>query len=489
MTHLVSGRDVTVDSQPAGELGPRRWLVLAVLAAGTFMAQLDISIVSIAVPAIAHSFSGASLASMSWILTGYAITFATLLVPAGRLADHFGRRRVLLAGIVLFTVASAVCASAPVLWVAVAGRVLQGVGAAMMVPTSLGLLWPVFPRREHNLVVGIWAGVAAVAASLGPPVGGLLVGVDWRWIFLINLPIGVLTVVAGALVLPEIRPPGGSGSPDLMSAAALLSAVFLLTLVTVEGSRWGWMSGSTAVVLVVGVLAAVATVWRVVTHPRAIIEASLFKVRPFAVSSVGLFFFFLSFSAWWLMNVLFLQGMWHYSPVRCGLAVAPAPITAAVFAISSGRVADLIGRRATATIGCVAFAAAGAFLYAFASPSPAYLMGYLPASILGGIGSGFTRAPLFAAASALPDHRATTGSAVLNMSREIGSAFGVAILVVLLSDHPGSVGAYRHGWLFVAVCSAIAAGVVFFGNRAGTTTDTALVGDLSVEAEELQVGG
>jgi EmrB/QacA subfamily drug resistance transporter len=428
------------------------------------MAQLDLFIVNIALPSIARSFSGASLSSMSWIVTGYAIVFATLLVPAGRLADHYGRRRIFLAGIAVFTAASATCACAPVLGVAIAGRVLQGVGAAMMVPTSLGLLWPLFAKREHNRIVGIWAGVAAVAASLGPTLGGLLVGIDWRWIFLINLPIGAATFVAGLIFLPEVRIPGSSGRVDPTSVLTLLLAVSLLALVTVEGGRWGWSSTNTLVGLTVGVAAVVATVWRALVAPRAIIEATLFSIRPFAVSSAALFLFFLAHASWMLINVLFLQGIWHYSPVRCGLAVSPGPITAAIFAPTSGRVADRIGRRATATIGCLAFAAGGAFCSVMVPAGHNYLASFVPGMVLAGIGSGLTQAPLYAAASALPDHRATTGSAMLNMSRQIGSAFGVAVLVSLLSAVSVGLEGFRHGWEFVGICCAVAAAVVYFGN-------------------------
>lgn len=428
------------------------------------MAQLDLFIVNIALPSIARSFSGASLSSMSWIVTGYAIVFATLLVPAGRLADHFGRRRVFLTGVAVFTVASVACACAPALWIAIAGRVMQGMGAAMMVPTSLGLLWPLFEQREHNRVVGAWAGVAAVAASMGPTLGGLLVGIDWRWIFLINVPIGVVTFFAGLAVVPEVRIPGSSGAVDPVSVLALLLAVSLLALVTVEGGRWGWLSPNTLVGLGVGVAAAVVTVWRALTNPCAIIEASLFTIRPFAASSAGLFFFFLAHASWMLINVLFLQSIWHYSPLLCGLAVSPGPMSAAIFAPTSGRIADRIGRRATATIGCLAFAAGGVFCSVMVPAGHSYLASFVPGMVLAGIGSGLTQAPLYAAASELPDRRATTGSAMLNMSRQIGSAFGVASLVSLLGAVSVGLAGYRHGWQFIGICCAAAAAVIFFGN-------------------------
>ena len=173
---------------------PHRWRVLTVLAAVASMAQLDLFIVNIALPAMGRSFAGAELSSLSWVLNAYAIVFAALLVPAGRLADHYGRRLFLIGGVVAFTLASVVCSVAPSLGVLVAGRAVQAVGVAAIVPASLGLLLPAFPRRQHTLVVGIWAGVAAVAATSGPVLGGFLVAVDWRWIFLVNVPIGVVTI-------------------------------------------------------------------------------------------------------------------------------------------------------------------------------------------------------------------------------------------------------------------------------------------------------
>src|ERR1700690_4002665 len=212
---------------------PNRWRILAVLAAVAFMAQLDLFIVNIAVPAIGRSFGG-SLSGLSWVLNAYAIIFAALLVPAGRLADHFGRRRFLLVGVAVFTLASAACAAAPTLGVLVAARAVQAVGAALIVPTSLGLLYPAFPKRQHAMVVGVWAGVAAVAGTAGPPVGGLLVGVNWRWIFLINVPIGVATLIAGRRILPEVRAAAGSRLPDWVSSVLLLASVTLLVLGTVQ---------------------------------------------------------------------------------------------------------------------------------------------------------------------------------------------------------------------------------------------------------------
>jgi EmrB/QacA subfamily drug resistance transporter len=447
---------------------PQRWWILIVLAAVVFMAQLDMFIVNIAVPAMGRSFAGAGLSSLSWVLNAYAVVFAALLVPAGRLADHFGRRRFLLSGVVTFTLASVLCAAAPTLGLLVAGRVIQAIGAALIVPTSLGLLLPAFPASQHSKVVGIWAGVAAVAASAGLPVGGLLVGLDWRWIFLINLPIGVATLTGGLRVLPEVRANPGARLPDAISAAALLAAITLLILATVQGPGWGWTSPAT-IALYSGAAAAIAlTVQRTIRHPHALIEATLFRSREFTSAAIALFLFFIAFAAWLLVTVLFLQNVWHYSAMQAGLAIAPGPLTAAVFAVNSGRIVAHVGRSTPAIVGSLCVAASAVFWLVATPAHPAYLRGFLPGLVVAGVGAGLTQGPLFAAAGSLPADRATTGSAVLNMSRQVGSAVGIAVLVALLgSPHPSHLGQFHRGWILQLATAASAALAIVVLRRRG----------------------
>ena len=461
----ASSPPATVDEGHAN-----RWRILAVLGAVAFMAQLDLFIVNIAVPAIGRSFGG-SLTGLSWVLNAYAIVFAALLVPAGRLADHFGRRRFLLVGVTVFTLASAACAAAPSLGVLVAARALQAVGAALIVPTSLGLLYPSFPRRQHATVVGIWAGVAAVAGSSGPPVGGLLVGVSWRWIFLINVPIGVATLIAGFRLLPEVRAQKGSRLPDGLSAALLLAAVSLLVLATVEGPDWGWGSVRFIGLLAVAVAATALTVLRTIRHPHALIEKALFTSRPFTFATVALFLFFVGFAIFLLNGTLFLQDEWHYSAVRAGLAIMPGPVTAAVFAVNAGRLSRRFGRVWPAVTGAACMAIAAIIWLTLTTVHPSYLTEILPGMLIGGVSAGLTQAPLFAAAGTLPPDRATTGSAVLNMARQVGSAIGVAVVVVLVgTGTAATLTGYHRAWAAEAVAGALAAvaaaGIAWGGRRA-----------------------
>ena len=425
--------DARRQQEALGEQGhPHRWRILAVLASVAFMAQLDLFIVNIAVPAIGRSFGGASLPGLSWVLNAYAIVFAALLVPAGRLADHFGRRRFLLAGVAIFALASAACAMSPSLGVLVAARAVQAVGAALIVPTSLGLLYPSFPRRQYATVVGIWAGVAAVAGSSGPPVGGLLAGFDWRWIFVINVPIGAATLIAGWRLLPEVRAAKGARLPDGLSAALLLAAVTLLILATVQGPVWGWADPRTDGLLAAAVIAIGLTVARTLRHPNALIEKALFRSRPFTFASIALFLFFIGFAIFLLTMALFLQGQWHYSAVRAGLAIMPGPATAAVFAVSAGRISRRFGPVWPAVTGTSLMAVSAACWIISTSGHPFYATAILPGMLVAGASAGLTQAPLFAAAGTLPPERATTGSAVLNMARQVGSAVGVAVVVVIL---------------------------------------------------------
>ncbi len=455
-------------SAPADEGNPARWWILAVLAAVAFMAQLDLFIVNVALPVIGRSYPGSSLPGLSWVLNAYAIIFAALLVPAGRLADHFGRRRFLLVGVAVFTLASAACAVAPTLGVLVAARAVQAAGAALIVPTSLGLLYPAFAKRQHGMVVGIWAGVGAVAATAGPPVGGLLVEASWRWIFLINVPIGVVTLLAGVKVLPEVRAVAGSRLPDWASAAGVLASVTLLVLGTVQGPSWGWGSARTVALLAVAAVVTALTVARTLRHPHALIERDLFRSRPFTGASIALFVFYVGFAIFLLSVVLFLQGEWHYSVVKSGLAIAPGPATAAVFALNAGRIQARFGRAASAMAGTLLMAAAAGYWMLLAGAHPDYAAAFLPGMFIGGISAGLTQAPLFAAAGTLPPDRATTGSAVLNMARQVGSAVGVAVVVVILgAGGARTVAGYHHVWAAEAVAGLVACLAVAVTARRG----------------------
>src|SRR3954464_15841717 len=248
-----------------------KWQVLIVVSAAVFMASLDLFIVNIAFPAIEQDFGGTSIGSLSWILNAYAIVFAALLVPAGRTADRLGRKRFFIAGLVLFTVASALCAAAPNVELLVAARVLQALGAASLFPTSLALLLPEFPAEERRTAVSIWAAVGGVAAAAGPPVGGLLVQAGWQLVFLVNVPIGIVLLVFAVRILREAREPAGAPRPDLAGAALLTAAIGTLTLGIVKSSDWGWGATQTVALLAASAVLLAAFWLRSSRHPAPIV--------------------------------------------------------------------------------------------------------------------------------------------------------------------------------------------------------------------------
>jgi EmrB/QacA subfamily drug resistance transporter len=428
----------------------QRWKVLSITSVGLFMASLDLFIVNIAFPDLAADFSGTSLSSLSWVLNAYAIVFAALLVPAGRIADRVGRKRVFVTGLLLFAAASALCGLAPSIPFLVGARVLQAAGGALMIPTTLGLILPAFPLEQRPLAIGIWSAVGGVAAALGPPIGGILVQLSWRWIFAVNVPIGILTALVALRVLDEVREPE-DGRPDLLGAAELALGIGLLTLGIVQGPEWGWADPRTLGAFAAAVALIVAFVRRSARHHAPVIELPLLRVRSFALANLAALVFFAGFGALLLSGVLLLTEVWGYSALKAGFALSPGPLMAATFAIPSGRLGGRIGQRPVAVAGGLTFAVGFAVILARVGSSPDYVGAFLPGFMLGGAGVGMTLGTLpAAAAAALPPSRFATGTAVFSMARQLGAAIGVAALVALLNDSTGGdlFAGLQRGWWF-----------------------------------------
>ena len=431
-----------------------RRLVIAVVVTAVFMSNLDLWIVNVALVDIARSL-GASLASVSWVLNAYAVTLAALLIPAGRLGDRIGHRQVFLAGITLFTLASLACAAAPNLGVLVIARIVQASGAALQLPTSLALLLATVEVASRTTAARGWAAVGALAAVFGPVLGGLLVTASWRWVFVVNLPVGIVALVAGARALPVDRPDTREPLPDLLGSAVLVVAVAALTGALVDAPQWGWTSPGTVGLLALATLSTTIFLRRCARHPRPMVELHLLRVRPFAIANLGTFVFSAAFAIMLLSNSLWCQGIWHYSALRTGLAMAPGPAVVPLVTFASIRLVRRIGPGRVAAAGSVVFAVAMMWRVLSASESSRYVTDMLPSMVIGGVGVGLTLGTLIAAgATALPAHRAATGSAFVNSGRQIASALGVAILVTVLGT-TASVHEFRVGW---AVAAALAIG-------------------------------
>ncbi|MGZ4270833.1 MAG: MFS transporter [Solirubrobacteraceae bacterium] len=440
----------------------RRWRVLIVVSVATFMAGLDLFIVNIAFPDITRAFGGASVASMSWVLNAYAIVFAALLVPAGRMADRIGRKRAFLGGIVVFAIGSALCGVAGSAGLLIAARVVQAAGAAVLLPTSLALLLPEFAPRERPAAISIWAAVGAVAAAAGPPVGGLLVEASWRLVFLVNVPVAIGAVLAGARILRESRDESQAW-PDLLGTAMLALSVGVLALGLVEAPDWGWGSARVLAALA-GAAAGLALFWRrCLSHRSPVVEPSMLRVRSFALANAASLLFSAGFAAMLLGGVLFMTGVWRFSVLKAGLCLVPGPAMAATFAPIAGRLASRVGQGTLAALGMAVFAAgAGVWLWRIGA-APHYAAEMLPGQLLTGTGVGLVLPSLAGAATAsLPPARFATGSAVFTMSRQIGFVLGVAILVAVLGSVGGAdpLAPFHAAWAFMiaaALSGAVAA--------------------------------
>lgn len=433
--------------------------VLAIVCAGVVLASLDLFIVNVALPSIARDLRAADLSELSWVLNGYAIVYAALLVFFGRLADRYRRDRAFLLGVTVFTAASAACAASTGVGMLVAFRLVQAAGAALLTPTSLGLVLASYPPGRRQGAVRAWTAVGGLAAAIGPVAGGLLVAASWRWVFLVNVPVGIVALAVGWRRLPAV-PGHATERPDPLGVVLVTAAVGLLTLGLVKGPGWGWGSARAVSVLA----AAVVLLGLFALHCRhsrtPLVHPELFRSGPFTGASAVVIFFSASFGAMLLSIVLWEQGGWGWSALRAGLAVAPGPLM--VPAMSFGVAGPLIRRYGPAlviSLGSLAFAAGVAWWALAVTASPDYVSGVLGGMILTGAGVGLTLPTLMGtAAASLPAHAFATGSAVINMIRQTGLALGVAVLVAVLGTGAAHgtppLAAFRHGWWVTAAIAA-----------------------------------
>jgi EmrB/QacA subfamily drug resistance transporter len=466
--------DSAVGSSTAGNRGTARFAaVFAVVTAGIAMVNLDLFIVNVALPSIGRTFGGADLSSLSWVLNAYAIVFAALLVPAGRAADLIGRRAAFLAGVIFFAVASAACAVAPGVWLLVVARIIQAAGGALLMPASLGLLLAAAPPDKRTGAIRGWTSVGGAAAALGPVLGGALVAANWRWVFLVNVPIAAVALLASLRVLPRTdnskkRASAGAANtgdavrPDTVGAALFTIAIGALALALVKSDEWGWTSAR-----VLGSIAAAAVllgvfVRRSARHPAPVIEPHLLRLPAFSTATAANVVFGTAFGAMLLMVTLWCQDVWGWSALRTGLGIAPGPLLVPFFAVGAGPLARRIGPGPVAALGCAIYAAGCVFWRFNLSLVPDYPAHMLPGMLMTGTGVGLTLPTLVSAAvAAVPPHRFATGSGVVTMARQVGIVLGVAILVTVLGHPSGgaaALAAFQHATVVIAAI-AITAGL------------------------------
>jgi EmrB/QacA subfamily drug resistance transporter len=467
-------------AEPPG-LRHRGTIVFVITALGAFMASLDLSIVNIAFPDIKTSYPQASQASLAWIITAYSIVFGALLVTGGRTGDRQGRKRTFLIGTAVFIVGSFLCGIAPDVATLVASRVLQAVGAAFLVPSSVALLIGAYPPARRTQMISLWGGIGALAVATGPSLGAALVSAGgWRWVFFVNVPVGIAILVVGRRILVESERKRGEARPDYLGVVLVSLAVAALVAAVSEGGGWGWGDPRIIGAFVGTVVLAAAFVYRSGRHLQPVIDLTLFSDRSFSAANAATLVYAAGFFAMLLGNILFLTGVWHYSIMEAGLSVTPGPLVVAVVAGPAGKLATRIGFRPVIMAGAACMAVGLAWYVLRVGTTPSYLAEWLPGTLIVGLGIGLSFPVLSAAAvSSLNSERFAIGSAVNQTSRQIGGSLGIAILVLLTGQTTGLDQAlvhFHHVWAFGAVTSLGAGLIATFipriSAKARATTET-----------------
>jgi EmrB/QacA subfamily drug resistance transporter len=426
------------DSPTSEYLYAHRWKIWGVVMIGLFMALIDVTIVNISIPQLQRDL-GASVDTVSWVLNAYNIVFAVLLVSMGRLADQFGRRRFFLIGMTIFTVGSLLCALSASIGFLIAARAIQAVGAATLAPIALATTTLVFPPAQRGLGLALMAMIANLAAALGPVIGGVLVefagwpfDAGWHWIFLINVPIGVIGIALALRMVPETRDPYAGTRVDWWGMATLGAAIFCLTFGLVEANNWGW--GSPRIVsLFVGAVVftfAFAVTQRYGKYPM--LTRALVRNQQFVGACATLLLFGIGMMGALFFIVLAFVNLWGYSEIKAALAVTPVPIMAMLVSPLVGRLSDRFQPRAFAVPALVVMAAA---LFALSNlpAEPSFWSAAWRLALLGaGVGAAFPAVTIGSMGS-IRGQELGLGSGIVNMSRQVGFAIGIALFVAVFT--------------------------------------------------------
>ena len=447
----------------------RKWVTLAAVSFGLFMIMLDNTVVNVALPTMEKDLH-VTLASLEWVVIAYALTFAALLITGGKLADLYGRRRIFVVGLAVFTLSSLACGMAPNAGFLIGARAVQGVGAALMNPATLSIITATFPPRQRGQAIGIWAGVSALALAIGPLAGGLIVdNIGWNWIFFINVPVGVLGIVVSQFFITESRDTSHEQSVDFPGLVTSAGALFALSYALIEGNQRGWSSAE-----ILGLLAAAAVllVAFLVLESRQrlpMLDLSLFRISSFVganvvalLVSLGMFgvFFFIS---------LYVQNILGYSPTKAGAVFLPMTILIILIAPVAGKLSDRIGGRWLMGGGMTLLGISLLFYQRLGLHSNFWTL--LPSLVLGGIGMALTMSPMTSVAmGSVPVDKAGVGSGVLNSFRQMGGSLGIAVMGAILASYlhaaPGTLLAKQqyvdglHAALLVSAFIAFAAAIV-----------------------------
>jgi EmrB/QacA subfamily drug resistance transporter len=413
----------------------RKWFTLAAVAFGLFMIMLDNTVVNVALPSIQRDL-GIGLSELEWIVTGYALTFASLMLIGGKAADAYGRRLIFVIGIAVFTLASLWCGLANSGEMLIAARIVQGAGAAMMNPATLSIIAATFPPRQRGTAIGIWAGVSALALAIGPLVGGLITEhLTWNWIFFVNVPVGILGIAASFVFIDESKDESHERL-DIPGLATSALGLFALTYGLIEANNYGWSSPRIIGSFVVAAVSLVAFLVLERKQRAPMLPLELFRNRTYTGANTVILLVALSMFGVFFFVSLYMQNILGYSAVQAGAAFLPMTLLIIVIAPLAGRMTDRVGSRWFMTGGMVLIAIQ--LVYFSRLGSDASFWQLLPAMLIGGIGMASTMTPSAAAATrSVPVDKAGVGSAVLNAFRQVGGTMGVAIMGAIMASQFG----------------------------------------------------
>lgn len=416
----------------------RKWWTLGAVAFGLFMIMLDNTVVNVAMPTIRRDLD-IGLSELEWIITAYTLTFAAFILIGGKLADLLGRRRMFDVGLAIFTLSSLVCGLSDGAGQLIAARAVQGLGGAIMIPSTLSIVTTVFPPRQRGTAIGIWAGTAGMALAIGPLLGGVLTQhLGWHWIFFVNVPVGALALVVSRIVIPESRDTSHEQSLDLPGLVTSGTSLLALTFALIEGNDRGWSSPLIVGLFVASAVLMISFVLLELHQRLPMLELSLFKIGNFTGSVVVALMVSLAMFGVFFFMSLYIQNILGYSPTRAGSAFLPMTVLVILIAPFAGRFSDRIGSRWLVVTG-MTLSAIGLFLFSRVDAGTTY-PGLLPAMIVTGLGMPMAMAPTTAAAMAtVPVDKAGVGSAILNSFRQVGGALGIALLGAIMATQSSSV--------------------------------------------------
>jgi EmrB/QacA subfamily drug resistance transporter len=407
-----------------------RWYVLATVSIGTFMATLDSSIVNVALPTISGQLH-ANLSSLQWVVTAYLLTISSLLPVFGRTADLLGRKKVYSFGFLVFTLGSVLCSLSTTLWFLVGTRILQAIGASMLMSNSAAIITAIFPPRERGKALGLTGTVVALGSLTGPALGGLLVGFSgWQSIFYINLPIGIIGFLISRVILPTDERSQAKESFDFVGALTFTVGMIFLLLAINNGESWGWTSAPVLSGLSFGVILLAVFIFTETRVSHPLIDLSLFRNRPFMIGNLSGFLSFVAMFANTMLLPFYLQQILNYTPSQVGLLMTAFPVMMMIVAPISGNASDKFGPLLLTT-GGLAITALGLF-YLSTLGAASYFYQVLPGPLLMGLGAGMFQSPNNASvmSSVVPQKLGVAGG-INALVRNVGMVTGIAFSVSL----------------------------------------------------------